>query len=220
MARLFNILLSCLILSTLSSCTKEKVDFELEISGIVQDDYLQKGIEGAEALLLVRESNMQAQSFSFTKKAETITGANGSFKFKFMQGDAIEYKLEISKEGYFSKTILLNSDDVSPKEGYHNKFPMAPKIHVQVKAKNNNFFNDFDKITIYTFTENTGCNCCKANSYELTGRVDTSFSCILSAPQNYKIAWRVERENFNNVPLTTEGIQCVPHNNNLIEINF
>jgi hypothetical protein len=219
MIRLSTFLLIATVLFT--SCKKEKKEFVLEISSTIKSQVQNVNVPNAKVLLYVQElSSNGVFSSAYIKKAETSTDANGNFTIKFEKGDAISYRLEISHEKYFDLFMELNDQNVKPDSPYTEDIKMMPEAYVKVRAINKNKFNENDVFSISTYVENSDCECCKNFNYNLVGVSDTSYTCLLYGPKNYKIIWSVKRDNFNNAGPTMETVFCPALETKLIEINY
>ncbi|MBA3901272.1 MAG: hypothetical protein H0X62_13870, partial [Bacteroidetes bacterium] len=159
-------------------------------------------------------------STAFIKKAETVTDANGHFNIKFEQGDAVNYRLEFHKEKYFFYSLELNSNDIRPDIPYEKDIKIMPEANVKVCLINKNWFNERDVITISTFAPASNCDCCKNQTYTFTGLADTSFTCLLYGPNDYKLTWTAKRENHNNAGPIMKTFFCPALETTVFEIEY
>jgi hypothetical protein len=219
MIRLFTIIISSTLF--LGACKKEKKPFMLEISSTIKSQVQDVNIVDAKIVLFVQElNNNGVYSSAFLKKAEVKSDSNGKFSIVFEQGNAVNYRLEISKEQYFFVKKEFNSNDIRPDAPYKEDIMMMPEAFVKIRAINKNRFNENDAISISAFVENSDCDCCQNASYNFVGVADTSYSCLLYGPKEYKILYSVKRDNMNNVAPKMETFFCPALETKVFEIIY
>ena len=181
----------------LSTCKKE--DLELYITGNVSDPNQMMTVAGASVVLSGKELSGGTFNNNFNTIASTATNGNGDFEFQFERRTISQYRIRVTKEGYFEKNILITGDAVQPDVTYNVNIESIPKAYYKLRLENSNPFDDTDRITYRNTNAELACNCCNDQNVTILGMaVDTTYTCIHEGASWLKYFYEVEKNNNTN----------------------
>lgn len=191
MTSLYRIILlsaaSFLLVALFVSCKKNK-EITIILSGNISDPNFNKKVSGASVTLLSKKVENGAYNTNYKTIATTTSDVNGNYSFTFTRETVIDYKLQISKENYFTHEEIISPDDISTENGNIIDISFIPQSWVRLKITNTNPYSANDRLD-FSFYENTyDCeSCCNTPAITLYGNdVDTTFKCTTWANKYLK----------------------------------
>ena len=193
--RLFSISVICIAL--LSTCKKE--DLELTINGIVQDPNLALVLSSASIQLAAKEISGGTFNNNFNTVANTSTNSNGQFSLTFERKTVSEYRIRVSKNGYFEKEVFITGDAVQPDSPYNVSIEAIPQAFYSLRVQNTNPIDDSDRISYRNTNADLECSCCTNQTVTLIGQqIDTSYTCVHEGAKWLKYYYEVEKNGNTN----------------------
>jgi hypothetical protein len=175
-----------ILLLMLYGCRKEKKDFMLDITGTLSEGFSNQPLEKAKVSLYVKEITGSMYSGMFRKKEETETDAQGNFSFRFDRGDAVEYRLEYSKDGYFSFEQDFDSNSLKPDKPFSTTAEIFTKSTVSIYlSRSNSNGNGYFRAN---GRSKSNLECCGAFTITSTLDVDTLIVREIYGNQYYYIS--------------------------------
>jgi hypothetical protein len=167
------------LLIALPSCRKA-ADLDLVLRGQVNDYRNNSGVKGVRVKLDEQVLQSGALSGAFVNAGEVTTDHNGYFELVFDRKNALNYRLTLSKEGYFSEVIELNPDNFRPNEPYDYNAVVIPEAFFTLTVRNVQPDSSNDLIRFRKLNALFDCLCCNNEFDEFYGAsVDTSVTCRL-----------------------------------------
>lgn len=187
----------CVLIILLSTCKKE--DLELHITGNVSDPNQLTMVVGASVVLSGQELSGGTFNNNFNTLVSTTTNGNGHFEFLFERKTIAQYKIRVTKEGYFEKTILITGDAVQPDATYNVNIEAIPKAYYEIHLENVNPIDDLDRISYRNINADLECDCCNNQTVTLFGiTIDTSYICVHQGAKWLKYYYEVEKNSITN----------------------
>lgn len=194
-----------ILLVSFSGCRKTG-NLELTIRGSVVDYRHNAGVSGVSVRLDEQAIQGSTASGAYSRAAEASTDANGDFELNFDRKNALDYRITLTKEGYFSKQFNVNPDQVVPGEIHEVYEDIIPEATIQVKVVNTNPESDEELMRFRKLNAFFECVCCHNDFYDFYGAdVDSTFSCKLYGDYNLTYVYTVDREEEVNV---VDSIYC------------
>jgi len=190
----------CAIL-VLPSCKKDNID-SLSVAGKVRDGRNNNGL--ASATVKFKEKVLEGGAFnsSFQTAAETYSRGNGDYSMDFERKNAVEYQIEFSKDGYFTKSIDINPEDISLDQAYIQNATINAEATAELRIVNQTPWNNQDEIRFrYLNAIFDDCFCCNNDFIVLEGtEVDSTKSCQIYGDYLLKYVYEVTK---NDTTITT-----------------
>ncbi len=191
--QLFVILFSALFI-VIGSCKKNK-DENISVRGTVFDPNLNVYVNDA----YVTISSIRVQSGIYNSNYQDIetvvTDYNGNFGFDIKKEITNGYRIYIRKDNYFSYTVDISPDVLSPDIVYSPTYNLFPEAYIKLHVKNTMPYDSTDFIA-YSFT-NSNLNyygCCTNNVFKGYGEdYDYTLKCKLYGEQYAKMNWHVTK---------------------------
>lgn len=115
---------------------------------------------------------------TFTYAGESATASDGSYHIEFERENALEYRADFSKEGFFDRRYELNPDDFRPGETVTLNTSLIPEATISIRLQNIYPESDEDEIRFRYLDANFDCECCNNDFIIVTGaNADTTFEC-------------------------------------------
>ncbi|NNE56046.1 MAG: carboxypeptidase regulatory-like domain-containing protein, partial [Flavobacteriales bacterium] len=171
MRRFLFVLFSCSLI--FSACRNDKLDWKIE--GKISDLSFNSALSGADVKLSSQEVNGGVFSAGYSTVAEASTVSDGSYELEFERENVPDYRLSVSKDGYFSDELSINPDDLSPDESFTQNMSLRARADVTFRLINSQPGDEQDKIIIQNLNANFECACCNGEERQFTGvDVDTT----------------------------------------------
>jgi len=181
----------------LSTCKKE--DLELYITGNVSDPNQLTTVAGASVVLSGQELSGGTFNNNFNTLASTTTNGNGHFEFLFERKTIAQYRIRVTKEGYFENTILITGDAVQPDAVFNVNIEAIPKAYYALSLENTSPIDDDDRISYRNTNADLDCSCCNNQTITMLGTaVDTSYTCVHQGAKWLKYYYEVEKNSNTN----------------------
>ena len=176
------------LLAVLASCKKETIQFTFE--GTVTESVNSAGLSGITVGVWQKTYDGNVASTFFNIAGSTTTDAAGFYSISFEREKVVEFKIALSKTGYFDIESIIPSGDISPDETYVKDFEMTPKSWVTF-----NLYNvagsASDEFTMIHYNFREGCVGCTTNEYYYyTGLVDSTFTYTTTGGVYTKYAYK------------------------------
>lgn len=214
MAR-YSILFSLIIL--LSTCKKE--DLELHLTGNISDPNQMTVVAGASVVLAGKELSGGTFNNNFNTIASSVTNGNGHFVFQFERRTISEYRIRVTKDGYFEKNILITGDAVQPDVTYNVNIEAIPMAYYKLRIENTNPFDDSDRISYRNTNADLDCSCCNDQNVTMIGTtVDTTYTCVHEGAQWLKYYYEVEKN--SNTNSTIDSVYLLPFDTTANHITY
>lgn len=198
-------LVTLLILSIFGGCRKSG-NLELIIRGSVVDYRHTAGVAGVTVRLDEQVVEGGTVSGAYNLAANTTTDANGDFELQFDRKNALNYRITLTKDGYFTKQFNVNPDQVNPGEVHEVSEDMIPEATLQIRVVNTQPESDDELMRFRKLNAFFECVCCNNEFYDFQGAaVDSTFSCKLYGDYNVTYTYTVNREEEVNV---VDSVYC------------
>lgn len=194
-----------ILISLFGGCRKSG-NLELTIRGSVVDYRHTAGVSGVSVRLDEQAVQGSTVSGAYNRAADATTDANGDFELKFDRKNALNYRITLSKEGYFTKQFNVNPDQVKPGEVHEVAEDMIPEATINIRVVNSQPESDDELMRFRKLNAFFECVCCNNDFYDFQGAlVDSTFSCKLYGDQNLTYTYTVNREEEVNV---VDSVYC------------
>ncbi|MBD3635864.1 MAG: hypothetical protein HUJ25_00870 [Crocinitomicaceae bacterium] len=209
-----NLLLLCCIL-LIVSCKKDTIQYSFE--GTVTDNTSGSGLSGATVKVYQKPFNNSVSSNTFELVGTDNTDANGHYTVIFDREKVTEFKILITKEGYFNYEMIVGSADVSSENTNVFNANMDGKSWAQFTIKNVVPADPGDDLTLIFYEYRKGCNGCIASDYNyFSGVVDTTITYANTAAQYLKFTYI----DVSGGQSTTDSIYMTPNDTIFYSITY
>lgn len=204
-------------LLTLVACNRNDVE-GMQIHGKIRDSRNSAGVAGVSVEVQEKIVESGALNGSFQFAAQVNTDGSGNYTADFERNNALIYKMNFTKQGYFSKAQEINPDNLTPGVAYTVNQTLVPEAFVQVNIRNANPLTEDDFMRFRYVNANFDCECCNNAWTEFEGTmVDSSFTCRMHGDYmlyyTYEVT-RVEEEVF------TDSVFCHAFQTTVIDIDY
>ncbi len=203
----------------LFSC-KKKNDGQIDISGIVTDGIQQVALSNVEVNIYVKEVTSGTYSNSYKLLGTTTTNSSGQYSLSFNYRTAIQYKIEMIKDGYYINEVEINPDDLSVEENNTQNLIVYPQSYLNLNITNATPDDLQDEILFSFINTDLSCpNCCVNSAISLQGMdVDTLINCNLYGGQYISYQYLVTKN--SNTTQYTDSTFCPVGDTTHININY
>lgn len=205
MKQLFILCMCALIV--LPACKKDNID-SLSVAGKVRDGRNNNGLSAATVKFKEKVLEGGAFNSSFQTAAETSSSGNGDYSMDFERKNAVEYQIEFSKDGYFTKTIDINPEDISLDQAYIQNATINAEAEIELRIVNQNPWNNQDEIRFrYLNAIFEDCLCCNNDFIVLEGtEVDSTKNCQIYGDFLIKYVYEVTKS--DTTITTVDSLFC------------
>jgi|OM-RGC.v1.014300920 hypothetical protein len=180
------------------SCNKE-ADNIIEISGLIVDRINNSPINNVDILLEKKDFGGTTFSNSFDELETTTTNNYGEYEFSFQNSNTVEYRITVSKDGFFSDQTVINPDLLSLEQVNVFDFEIYSSSYLILNLINNSPFNNNDEIILNSDLISSVVGSCFTNVLSLSGTaVDTTIECAVYGNQMVTFDYFVTKDNFTN----------------------
>ena len=174
-----------LVLFSLLSCKKKKVDFVL--TGTITETTFNGNLTGA----TVKLYQVPVGSVSEVLLGSAVLGSDGKYSFTFPREKMEKYILRISKSGYFDLVKTVYFSELSVSSDNVRNYSTTAKSWVKLTFHNLNPLPG-DHLTFIKQSGKEGCaECCTDAQYDFYGALDTSIYCINDGNTIYSYFYNV-----------------------------
>ena len=209
------LLLFCFAFVVNFSCKKEKA--KLTINGSVYDP--NQGLPVANAIVDVAVQKVSSGTFQANySHVETIeTDANGNFTFEQDYELIVSYRLDIERDGYFTKSYVVPSEKTEADVPYNASFDLLPVGWLKLKVKT--FAADTINVRRFTEVFPECIECCTADNERYIGpNVNISTVCKMYGATEVKIKGNYSDGGVKTDFTITKNIQ--PFDTTTIDVAF
>lgn len=168
-----------LSLCTLFACNKNN-ESDLRIEGRVADSRNSSGLGNVDVNLEEQVLADGVLNASFQQASQASTASDGRYELVFERKNALLYRIEYAKSGYFGRTIEVNPDDVRPGETVTRNLVMTPEAFFEVRLWNTGGNGSESELRFRNLDGNFGCACCSTDWVVIDGSTaDTTITCSL-----------------------------------------
>ncbi len=184
---------------TFGACRKN-TDIALVIEGTVLDARNNWGVSGVNLRLDEQVLEGGTLTSAFSTVTNVTTDADGRFRIEFPRKNALNYRLRLTKEGFFGEEIEINPDDVNPDVPFTIDPVIIPQAQIQVNLINAFPESDNDYMRFRKLNAFFECACCTNDFVNCYGSaVDTSFVCTLHGDYMLTYVYTVYRAEVTEV---------------------
>ncbi len=199
-----------------TSCKKKSIRYAL--AGKVLDNS-GNTVGNAEIVLSEQKVSSGSLNTNYSFIDGLTTTSNGEFLFDFERANALRYKVELDKEGFFSRDIEMNVDRFTPGETVCQNFTIYPKGTIKVVIKNAFPIDEFDHFSYRNRNAHFDCYCCDNDESSFPGMdVDTALVCDLYAES--WIHYEYEIEKYGAFIFNHDSAYVTPGDTTFILINY
>lgn len=196
-----------------TSCRKKKSNtFEGTITELISGI----PVDNVEIIIEVNEISSGGYSSGYEVIGIINTDADGNFELSADAYKAIDYRLTLVKENYFTRSFLIEPTDIVGDYVINEEIGIESYILLHIKNKYPE--NSSDQLKYRIKDTHDKCeSCCNENFHYFNGiNIDTLVSCPLTGLNTVQLEYVVIRTNDSNHFM--QGIYCVP--NDTVEVNI
>lgn len=157
------------------SCKKEEENI---IKGNVKELISGDPVENVRIELQANKVSSGSVSSYFQTLETKYTDNKGNFSFNFEAQTVISYRLNFSKEGFISRTLLIQPKDVVATYELNENMAYASTLELTIKNVTPQNENDKLSLQIRSLYDDFCANCCHSNwRYFLGTSIDEFISC-------------------------------------------
>ena len=200
----------------LIACKKD-TSLKQTIQGKVYEQNINAGSANASVIIFSKKLSGGSINNTFTVVASTTTDSEGNYTVEFDRERTAEYKIEVSKESFFTLSSILSADVVEQSKTYTKQLNIYPIAMLEIRVNNlppgtgANYlgFKPLDEIS---------CACCISEGFIYKGTGDTTVFCNWYGGQNFPFKYTISNE--NGLKQFTDTTFLKPFENNILELNF
>lgn len=208
----------CLCIIAFIACQKTN-DQNLLLSGYISDHRNGSGV--GDVYLTLSEQVVEGGSLNsdFEVADEVLSSSNGAYNMLFGRRNALTYRLDLEKPGYFDKRVELNPDDFRPNQPVTQNVTMITEAVFAVQLVNEVPYDSNDEIRFRKLNADFTCMCCNNDWVEVQGvDVDTSFSCKLYGDYYLKYQYQISKGELDTT--IVDSTYCPAFQTTSILINY
>jgi hypothetical protein len=214
----FNVFLVFILLGMLFPSCRKAENLDYIIQGKIVDSRHQAGLAGVSVRIDEQTLDGGTLSGALTTAAQVTTAADGSFELTFPRKNALTYQITLQKTGYFSRTIEVNPDNLTPNEPYAFNASLTPEATVSFRFINANPSTEDDLLRFRKLNALFTCACCDNAWVNLEGmEVDSVFTCKLHGDYNLTYIYDVYKLEETS---TVDSVFCAAFQTTYVEIAY
>jgi hypothetical protein len=156
------------------SCKKETIQYVFE--GAVTESVNNAALGGVDVTVSQRVYDGNVASSFFNAAGSSTTTADGAYHVNFDREKVVEFKIELSKDGYFDQEEIIVSGEVVPEDPNIYNYTMEPMAWIRFNLVNFGGLTS-DDFTMIRYNFREGCSGCTTNGYfHYYGQVDSTFT--------------------------------------------
>jgi hypothetical protein len=163
-----------LLVAVVSSCKKEPIQYVFE--GTVTESVSNSALGGVDVTVSQRVYDGNVASSFFNTAGSSTTASAGTYHINFDREKVVEFKIELTKDGYFEQEEIIVSGDIVPEDPNIYDYTMEPKSWIRFNLMNFGGLTT-DDFTMIHFNFREACDGCTTNGYfHYYGQVDSTFT--------------------------------------------
>jgi hypothetical protein len=163
------------------SCKKDKPIVISVVGKISDPNQNNKAVQSATITIYSKKVSGGSFSNNYALITSVTSNSSGNYELNFERENAIDYKIVISKENYFSTDEIINSDEFSTESNNVINYNLYPKAWVKLRIVNDNPVNSNDRVDFNYLNSDLlqDCeSCCTSQIKTFFGEVvDETFMC-------------------------------------------
>lgn len=207
------------ILFVLTLGCNKTTDQELKLTGVVVDHRNSSGLSDVYVRLQEQVVSGGALNSQFETAGEATSDFSGVYSMDFDRANALVYRVDYEKPGYFDHREELNPDDFRPGEPVSTNITMYTEAEFEVRLVNSNPYDALDQIKFRNLDANFECGCCTNDWVVVNGMdVDTTFSCKMHGDYMLHFTYEIEKATLDT--LIVDSVFCPAFQTTPITINY
>ncbi|MCG8576033.1 MAG: hypothetical protein MI810_14180 [Flavobacteriales bacterium] len=196
------------------SCKKGEITYDFE--GKVTETAAGGNVSGADIEIHQVVFSQSVSNTNFQKAGETTTDANGFYNISIAREKVTDFKIDITKDGYFDQQLEFTSKEVSTEESNVFNVSMDAEAWVRLDVKNVGPMPG-DELTMVLSEFREGCVGCATNGHHsLVEDIDTTFLFKTTAGRYAYFSFKDEV--WNN--LTKDSLFTIASDTVFYEFNY
>ena len=197
-----------------TSCKKDPIEYTFK--GHLTDLQSGNNVEGVAVKISQIVFNSTSTNSNYSTVANLSSDLNGDYSATFLREKVSDFKIELSKTGYFYHESIINPSDVSTENENIFDYVMEPKAWIKFQFVNLAPQN-FDELTLILQNFKLGCSECIPNDYlYFSGAVDTTLLFTTTAGAYAKFIY-IDEWTSNS---TTDSIYMIPFDTVTYSFNY
>ena len=214
--RLIYLLIASFIIS---SCCKTDCANTYIIKGVVVEESTALPCVGFEVKLEEQVLENGILNGFFETAGETTTDAFGEFSISFPRKSALEYRLKIESDGWFTIVEELDPEGFTPESPVHVDLEATPKSQLTIKVINSSPSYESDKVRVRMLSDFGEFTDCGNDWFVFEGaNVDEEINCTL--PGDKWMSYLFINQSSDEDIQVVDSIFCAAFETHVIEINY
>jgi hypothetical protein len=208
-----------MFLLLLLGCKKKNEDI-ISLKGSVYDPNLNVYVGGARVTLYSSKIQSGIYSSAYKSIVSKVTDANGKFEMEFKKEQVIDYKINITRDNYFSYENKVNPENWLGGNVYKPVYEIYPEAYVRINIENY-FPSDENDRVIYGFDSGYYvCPECCTHTYITGYGMDykSSLKCITQGNKYAKISWHYTKN--KNELMHDTSLLCKAFDTTFVNIRY
>jgi hypothetical protein len=199
---------------SLNSCKKEPIQYTF--GGTVTESVNGSVVSGANVTVSQRVYEGNVASSFFNSAGLATSGSDGKWEMTFDREKVFEFKVAITKSGYFDSEQIISSGDVAVDETKIINETLEPKSWIKFHIVNMSGMTT-DLFTMIHYNFKTGCSGCTTNDYYYyEGIVDSTFSILTTGGVYTKYSYK----NPGAAIYIQDSVYTTPFDTVAVNINY
>ena len=175
----------------LFSCKKEPLQYVFK--GKISENQSHGSLSGVDVKMFQIPFSNTVTSNIYELAASSTTNSSGDYDMSFERKKVTEFKLSLSKSGYFDADIDVNPSDVSASDDNLVDYEMEAKSWLRFTVQNAGLASNSDNLTLILFNYRQDCAGCASADYNyFPGIVDTTFKYTSTAGQYFRFHYAIQ----------------------------
>lgn len=189
-----------LIITTLIAGCKKK-NKNIGFTGNVFEPNIQSNISYADVILSAQLIESGTWNTNYTKLQTTTTDSEGKFELEVESQRVSNYRIAVSKDGFFENYYNISPDLVGEGEVYNDTYNIYSAATLVLNIKNIYPVDSLDKIIYSIEGQTSSCSdCCSTSEKTFIGEdVNEFVTCKLPGHQTIKIEYYIIRQGNTQV---------------------
>lgn len=205
---------SLVLIWSLAGCKKDPIQYTFK--GTVTESVNGSTLSDVAVEVSQRVYNGSVASAYFNTAGTATTGADGAYEIIFDREKVFEFKVAMSRSGYFDVAEIIGSADVTTDDPNVVDYAMEPKAWLTFHLKNIGGLTT-DEFTMIHYNFRTGCSGCTTNNYfYYTGIVDSTFTITTTGGVYAKYSYK----NPGGSLYQNDSAYMTPFDTVLVNINY
>jgi len=208
-----------IVLFILSSCCREDCANTYIIEGVVSEEATNLPCIGFEVEFKEQILENGILNGFFETAGTTTTDESGFFSIIFPRKNALEYKLEVKSDGWFSIFGNINPEDFSPDIPLHIDLEATPKAQLQIKIINALPSYENDKVRIRMLADFGQLTDCGNDWFVFEGpNVNDEINCAL--PGDKWMPYLFINQSYEDDVQEVDSVFCTAFETTVLDITY